>query len=237
MREIVLDTETTGLEHELGHRIIEIGAVELINHIPTGNHYHVYINPERDIDARASEVHGITLDQLKDKPVFAEIADDFLRYINNATLVIHNANFDMGFINAELERLKKTAISAERVIDTLLMARKKYPGGQASLDALCKKFGIDLSGRDQHGALTDADLLALVYIELIGGKQPDLMGAVNSDLNNDNLNLNETLGKPTKANHEIKWPLREFPENIDELSAHQKFIQTIENPLWNKYQS
>ena len=128
MREIVLDTETTGLEHELGHRIIEIGAVELISHIPTGKHYHVYINPERDIDARASEVHGITIDQLADKPVFADIADGFLDFIRDSTLVIHNASFDMGFINAELRRLQKPVISNEYVIDTLLMARKKYPG-------------------------------------------------------------------------------------------------------------
>ena len=237
MREIVLDTETTGLEHELGHRIIEIGAVELISHIPTGKHYHVYINPERDIDARASEVHGITIDQLADKPVFADIADDFLDFIRDSTLVIHNASFDMGFINAELRRLQKPVISNEQVIDTLMMARKKYPGGQASLDALCKKFGVDNSGRDLHGALIDADLLALVYIELIGGKQPDLMGGLAQDENTDHASANAGSMQPVPTRDSGHRPRRDFPEHADERAAHQHFIGMMENPLWDKYQS
>lgn len=243
MREIVLDTETTGLEHELGHRIIEIGAVELINHVPTGKHYHVYINPERDIDARASEVHGITNDQLADKPLFADIADDFLQFIDNASLIIHNASFDMGFINAELSRLQKPTIGNDHVIDTLLMARQKFPGGQASLDALCKKFGIDNSGRDLHGALIDADLLAFVYIELIGGKQPDLMGAITSDAHdkqqnqNPNLNPNPDKAATSKADKSTIRPPREFPLNPDELAAHQQFIASIDDGIWQKYQS
>ena len=243
MREIVLDTETTGLEHDLGHRIIEIGAVELINHVPTGKHYHVYINPERDIDARASEVHGITNDQLADKPRFADIADDFLQFIDKATLVIHNASFDMGFINAELCRLQKPAISNDHVIDTLLMARQKFPGGQASLDALCKKFGIDNSDRDLHGALIDADLLAFVYIELIGGKQPDLMGAITSDANdkhqNQNLNVSpdQAPAPASRADTSKIRPPRQFPQDADELAAHQQFIASINASIWQKYQS
>jgi DNA polymerase-3 subunit epsilon len=237
MREIVLDTETTGLEHELGHRIIEIGAVELISHIPTGKHYHVYINPERDIDARASEVHGITIDQLADKPVFADIADGFLDFIRDSTLVIHNASFDMGFINAELRRLQKPVISNEQVIDTLMMARKKYPGGQASLDALCKKFGVDNSGRDLHGALIDADLLALVYIELIGGKQPDLMGGMAQDANMDNASANAGPTQSAATRDSGHRPRRDFPEHADERAAHKHFIGMMENPLWDKYQS
>jgi DNA polymerase-3 subunit epsilon len=237
MREIVLDTETTGLEHELGHRIIEIGAVELISHIPTGKHYHVYINPEREIDARASEVHGITIDQLADKPVFADIADGFLDFVRDSTLVIHNASFDMGFINAELRRLEKPVISNEQVIDTLMMARKKYPGGQASLDALCKKFGVDNSGRDLHGALIDADLLALVYIELIGGKQPDLMGGMAQDANMDNASANAGPTQSAATRDSGHRPRRDFPEHADERAAHQHFIGMMENPLWDKYQS
>ena len=237
MREIVLDTETTGLEHELGHRIIEIGAVELISHIPTGKHYHVYINPEREIDARASEVHGITIDQLADKPVFADIADGFLDFVRDSTLVIHNASFDMGFINAELRRLQKPVISNEQVIDTLMMARKKYPGGQASLDALCKKFGVDNSGRDLHGALIDADLLALVYIELIGGKQPDLMGGMAQDANMDHASANAGPTQSAATRDSGHRPRRDFSEYADERAAHQHFIGMMENPLWDKYQS
>jgi DNA polymerase-3 subunit epsilon len=237
MREIVLDTETTGLEHELGHRIIEIGAVELISHIPTGKHYHVYINPERDIDTRASEVHGITIDQLADKLVFADIADGFLDFIRDSTLVIHNANFDMGFINAELRRLQKPVISNEQVIDTLTIARKKYPGGQASLDALCKKFGVDNSGRDLHGALIDADLLALVYIELIGGKQPDLMGELAQDESTDHASANAGSLQPLATRDCGHRPRRDFPEHADERVAHQHFIGMMKNPLWDKYQS
>ena len=231
MREIVLDTETTGLEHEQGHRIIEIGAVELNDHIPTGRHYHVYINPERDIDARASEVHGMTYEMLKDKPVFADIVDEFLVFIADATLVIHNADFDMGFINAELSRLGKQTIGNDVVIDTLLMARQKFPGGQASLDALCRRFSIDNSNRDLHGALIDADLLAAVYIELIGGKQPDLMMPVSEE-------------KPT-ASGQVKMisspsepkPPREFPILPEELLEHQEFMKTIDNSIWAKYQT
>ncbi len=232
MREIVLDTETTGLEHELGHRIIEIGAVELHDHIPTGRHYHVYINPEREVDARASEVHGMTFAMLKDKPVFAEVVEDFLAFISDAKLVIHNASFDMGFINAELSRLGQDNISDDVVIDTLLMARQKFPGGQASLDALCRRFSIDNSNRDLHGALIDADLLAAVYIELIGGKQPDLMMGQADKKPAPSSGQAEVKAKTTEPK-----PPRAFPALPEELSAHQDFMKTIDNSIWAKYQN
>ena len=172
MRELVLDTETTGIDPKQGHRIIEIGAIELVNHVPTGKNYHVYINPERDVEQGAFEVHGLSTEFLADYPNFAGIVDSFLEFVGDASLVIHNARFDMGFINAELARLDCPEIPMERAIDTLSMARRKYPGAQASLDALCRRFEIDNGHRDLHGALVDADLLASVYLELIGGRQP-----------------------------------------------------------------
>ena len=175
MREIVLDTETTGLSPRDGHRIIEIGALELLHHLPTGRQLHIYINPECEIDAGAVAVHGLTNEFLADKPVFADIADEFLEFVDGDPLVIHNAPFDMGFINAELDRLQRTLIPMSQSIDTLIMARKKFPGAQANLDALCRRFEIDNSHRGLHGAMVDADLLALVYIELLGGRQPGLL--------------------------------------------------------------
>ena len=182
MREIVLDTETTGISPRDGHRIIEIGALELMHHLPTGNKLHIYINPERDIDDGAVAVHGLTSAFLSDKPLFAEIVDEFLSFIGDAPLVIHNASFDMGFINAELDKIQHPTLPMDRAIDTLAMARKKFPGAQANLDALCRRFEIDNSHRDLHGALVDADLLASVYVELLGGRQPGLsLGAENKN--------------------------------------------------------
>jgi DNA polymerase III subunit epsilon len=175
MREIVLDTETTGLSPANGDRIVEIGAVELINHIPTGEVFHVFINPERDMPKEAEAVHGISSAMLKDKPVFKAIARDFLQFIGDAPLVIHNADFDMEFLNAELSYLQVATLPPERAIDTVRMARKKFPMAPASLDALCKRFGIDNSKRVKHGALLDAELLAEVYLELIGGRQTALI--------------------------------------------------------------
>ncbi|MEC8642063.1 MAG: DNA polymerase III subunit epsilon, partial [Pseudomonadota bacterium] len=174
MREIVLDTETTGISPSDGHRIIEIGALELFNQTPTGEQFHIYINPEREIDAGAVNVHGLTSEFLSDKPVFADVATGFLEFIAESRLVIHNAAFDMGFLNAELVRRGMAALPMERAVDTLTMARRKVPGAQASLDALCRRFEIDNSHRDLHGALVDADLLASVYIELLGGRQRHL---------------------------------------------------------------
>lgn len=171
MREIVLDTETTGLDPAQGHRVVEIGALELINHIPSGKSYHVYIDPERDMPSDAEAVHGLTTVFLKGKPRFAQIAAGFLTFIGEATLVIHNAAFDLGFLNAEFALIKQPALPPERIIDTLQIARQKHPMGPNSLDALCKRYGVDNSKRDKHGALLDSELLAEVYLELIGGTQ------------------------------------------------------------------
>lgn len=171
IREIVLDTETTGLDPVTGDRIVEIGAVELVNHIPTGNVYHQYINPQRDMPQEAFNVHGLSEEFLRDYPIFSSIADEFLDFIADGTLVIHNAQFDMKFINAELSWIKRPALPMERVIDSLALARKRHPMGPNSLDALCRRYGIDNSKRDKHGALLDSELLADVYIELIGGRQ------------------------------------------------------------------
>ena len=173
MREIVLDTETTGFDPEAGDRIVEIGAVELLGHVPTGRTYHQYINPERSMPQDAFEVHGLGDDFLADKPKFAEIAAAFSTFIRDAKLVIHNAAFDMKFLNAELRWAGQTLIPEDRAIDTLMIARQKYPGSPASLDALCRRFGIDNSSRTLHGALLDSEILAEVYLELIGGRQPD----------------------------------------------------------------
>ncbi len=174
MREIILDTETTGLSPQTGDRLVEIGCVELINHLPSGKTYHVYLNPERDMPKEAEAVHGLSAQFLKDKPIFASVALEFLQFIADAPLIIHNASFDMGFINAELAMLKRTAIPPTQVIDTLQMARKAHPMGPNSLDALCRRYGIDNSKRTKHGALLDAELLAEVYLELIGGRQTGL---------------------------------------------------------------
>jgi DNA polymerase III subunit epsilon len=195
MREIVLDTETTGLDPALGDRIVEIGAVELVNHLPTGRTYHQYINPERGMPRDAFEVHGIGHDlldppgpavpggvSLRDKPVFAQIAAAFLAFIGDAQLVIHNAAFDLKFLNAELERLGLATLQPARATDTVMIARTRFPGSPASLDALCRRFGIDNSMREKHGALLDSEILAEVYLELVGGRQPDLVLAGGSAL-------------------------------------------------------
>jgi DNA polymerase-3 subunit epsilon len=174
MREIVMDTETTGLDPAQGHRIIEIGGIELIHHVPTGRHFHEYVNPERDIPADAFSVHGLSGDFLRAKRVFAQIAGEFLDFLGDATLIFHNAAFDVAFLNAELAFLGREPIRPERVIDSLLLARQRHPMAPNSLDALCKRYGIDNSRRRKHGALLDAELLSEVYIELIGGKQPTL---------------------------------------------------------------
>ena len=175
MREIVLDTETSGLDPNQGDRIVEIGAVELWNHIPTGKTYHQYINPERTMPNEAFQVHGLGDDFLRDKPEFSSIASDFVEFIADSKLVIHNASFDMRFLNAELSWVKRPHIPLERALDTLAIARKKFPGSPASLDALCRRFGIDNNARTLHGALLDSEILAEVYLELIGGRQPDFM--------------------------------------------------------------
>lgn len=233
IREIVLDTETTGLSPTEGHRIIEIGALELINHMPTGKQLHIYIKPEREIDEGAERIHGISNAFLEDKPVFAEIAQEFLDFIADDVMVIHNASFDMGFINAELKRLGHKALPDSRAIDTLLMARRKFPGAQASLDALCRRFEIDNGHRDLHGALIDADLLAEVYIELIGGRQPDLglASAAATD-------KTESIGQQNQDGFEIiAGPIRAprpHEASAEELAAHEAFLETIKDPIWRR---
>ncbi len=181
IREIVLDTETTGMDPADGDRLVEIGCVELVNHLPTGRTFHVYINPEREVPAEAIAVHGLTNAFLADKPTFGEVVGDFMDFIaNDSTLVIHNASFDMKFLNAELKKFGFPSIEWKRVIDTLDMARRKFPGSPANLDALCRRFGIDNSNRTLHGALLDSELLAEVYLELLGGRQHGLGIAVNA---------------------------------------------------------
>ena len=224
MREIILDTETTGVSVKDGHRIIEIGAVEVVSRMPTGKTYQVFMNPEREVDAGAARVHGITTDMLLDKPLFSELADGFLEFIEDSPIVAHNAPFDIGFLNAELAGCGKPPLSNE-IIDTLPMARNKFPGARASLDALCQRFDVDSSTRTLHGALLDAELLAEVYMNLTGGLQPTLLGEESEDGNSTvSINLSAT-GKLREA--------REFPINEEELKNHKEFIATIDNSVWN----
>ncbi|MBX7145793.1 MAG: DNA polymerase III subunit epsilon [Alphaproteobacteria bacterium] len=234
MREIVLDTETTGLNPKNGDRIIEIACVELINHVPTGKHWHSYINPERSVSAEATAVHGISSEFLLDKPLFKDIVDDLLTFIGTTPLVIHNAEFDLGFINAELQRLEKILLFKEQTVDTLAMARKKFPGAPASLDALCKRFNIDLSARSYHGALLDAQLLADVYLELKGGRQVKFE-IFQTETNNQsidyegNLINNETLALRYQK---ISRPARPFNPTTEEYEAHVLLIQKLKDAKW-----
>ncbi|MBC7736793.1 MAG: DNA polymerase III subunit epsilon [Candidatus Saccharibacteria bacterium] len=175
MREIALDTETTGLDPTTGDRVVEIGAVELYNHMPTGKTFHKYLNPDRMMPKDAFEIHGLSDDFLRDKPRFRDVAQDFLAFIGDATLVIHNAPFDMKFLNHELGAAGHPTLPMSRAFDTVMLARQKFPGSPASLDALCRRFGVDNSKREKHGALLDSEILAEVYLELIGGRQPDLV--------------------------------------------------------------
>jgi len=229
MREIVLDTETTGFEPSEGHRIVEIGAVELYNHVPTGRTYHQYINPERTMPTEAFEVHGLGDDFLRDKPVFALIAQDFLDFIGgDANLVIHNAAFDMKFLNAELSWVKKPLIANERAVDTLMIARRKFPGSPASLDALCRRFNIDNSSRTLHGALLDSEILAEVYLELIGGRQPGF-----------GLTVEPTRTKTDGISTD--WRPRPRPVALPsrlteaEAQAHTAFVEKLgEKAIWNR---
>ena len=230
MREIVLDTETTGLDPYQGHRLIEIGCIELVNRMPTGQVFHHYVHPERDIPEEAFRVHGISLESLKDKPRFHEIADDLLTFLGDAPLVIHNAAFDMGFINAELERASKPLLDRVRMVDTLLLARRKYPGVSNRLDDLCLRYRIDTSRRTKHGALLDAELLTEVYIELIGARQTTLI-LVESGSERDRT--------PQQIAASRVRPQLLAPRLTDEeFGAHRSFIATMgEKALWNEYTS
>jgi len=218
-REIVLDTETTGMDPAEGHRLIELGCIELINHIPTGKTLHIYFNPLRDVPAEVVKVHGITTEFLQDKPLFSEKVDEFLEFIGDSTLVIHNAAFDMKFLNAELKSAGFKPLLMTRVTDTLLMAREKFPGQAASLDALCRKFKIDNSGRTLHGALLDSELLAEVYMELIGGRQQGL----GFDGEGSIFSVGGLGAKIKKQNREH----RSFAPSEDELKTHDNFMTKI----------
>ncbi len=226
MREIVLDTETTGLNPLGGHRIVEIGCIELVNHLATGKTYHQYINPERDMPEEAFAVHGLSEEFLSKQPKFAEIADDFLDFIGDSTLVIHNAQFDMGFINAELARMERSAVPMARAVDTVQMARKKFPGAQANLDALCRRFQIDNSGRELHGALLDSELLAEVYLELIGGRQPDF--ELSEKTKPTTVTRNVEKSAPVTRGRE---PRPHFA-SAEELAAHDAFVEGLKDPIW-----
>lgn len=221
MREVVLDTETTGLDPRSGDRIVEIGCIELMNHIPTGAKFHKYVNPERDMPDQAFAVHGLSREFLSKHPKFAEIADDLLEFIGDATLVIHNAAFDLGFLNAELERLERDLLSAARAVDTVVLARKKFPGAPANLDALCGRFNIDNSDRQLHGALKDARLLADVYLELIGGRQAglELMAA-------RAVETVQTIGRTRTPRPHAATP--------EEEARHATFVATLPAPVWNE---
>jgi DNA polymerase III subunit epsilon len=242
MREIVLDTETTGFEPTEGHRIVEIGAVELMNHLPTGRTWHQYINPERGMPREAFEVHGIGHDilqppapssaggvTLRDKPVFARIGRSFLDFIGEAKLVIHNAAFDMKFLNAELERAGLPGLPAARATDTLMIARTKFPGSPASLDALCRRFGIDNTMREKHGALLDSEILAEVYLELIGGRQPDLVLGGGASARSQGPS-GETVWRPRPRPEPL-------PQRItaEEAAAHAAMVVALgEVAVWKK---
>jgi DNA polymerase-3 subunit epsilon len=223
MREIVLDTETTGLNAFSGDRIVEIGCVELMHHLPTGAHFHRHINPQRAMSADAERVHGLSDAFLADKPTFAEIVDDFLAFIGDAPLVIHNAEFDIGFLNAELGRLGLPPLRASRVVDSLAVARRTFPGAQASLDALCRRFGVDNSNRTFHGALLDCQLLAEVWLELRGGREPGLALAAAGRTGAAGITVTvERLVRPPR-------PHAPTPE---ELAAHAAFIATLGDAIW-----
>lgn len=228
MREIVLDTETTGFDPETGDRIVEIGAVELSGHVPTGRVYHQYINPERSMPDEAFQVHGLGDEFLADKPVFKKIGQDFLDFVGDAKLVIHNAAFDMKFLNAELGWMGLPKLDWERAIDTLEIARKKFPGSPASLDALCRRYSIDNTARTLHGALLDSEILAEVYLELIGGRQPDF-------------GLSTSSATRSNATDGLEWRAGKRPNALkariteEERTAHDAFLDQMgEKALWRK---
>ncbi len=226
MREIVLDTETTGLDPAKGHRIVEIGCVELLNLIPTGQSFHVYLDPERDMPEEAFRVHGLSAEFLTGKPLFAAISGELLRFVDGCKIVAHNAEFDMRFVNAELAQVGLPAIEAERVVDTLALARRKFPGGANSLDALCQRYGIDLSRRTKHGALLDAELLAEVYAELLGGRQASL------SLGSSGRTSLSTSG-PLLASRPEPLPLR---LSAQELERHRAFVAELGlEAIWASY--
>lgn len=229
MREIVLDTETTGFDPYAGDRLIEIGCVELMNHVATGKTYHQFINPERDVPEDAVKVHGITTDFLKDKPVFKDIATEFLEFIGDSPLVIHNAAFDMKFLNAELSWAKFGTIPDEQAVDTLLIAKKLFPGSRVNLNELCRRFNIDNSKRTKHGALLDAELLSEVYLELLGGREPGfILGGAQKTSVLEAIGENNAAGK----NEKPRRPARPAVVLPEEAENHEAFLKKLKNPIW-----
>jgi DNA polymerase-3 subunit epsilon len=230
MREIILDTETTGLDPLRGDRLVEIGCVEILNRMPTGQTFHRHLNPQREMPAEAFAVHGLSNEFLADKPFFAEVVEDFLDFIGDAPLVIHNASFDIGFINAELDRVKRPPIARERLVDTLLLARRKHPGVSNRLDDLCSRYAIDNSRRTKHGALLDAELLAEVYIDLIGARQSQLILA--TETHDNRAGIYAEMPRPQRT-----VPLAPRITDADR-TAHREFIATLgEKPIWSDFLS
>lgn len=228
VKEIVLDTETTGMDPTNGDRIIEIGCVELVNHLPTGRHLQLYINPEREIPAEATAVHGITNEFVADKPTFSQVYTEFLDFIEGGKLVIHNAEFDMKFLNAELRSVGHAALSWSTVIDTLAMAREKFPGSPANLDALCRRFSIDNTERTYHGALLDSELLAEVYLELLGGRQHGLtLAAEGSGQGSGNRQQKAKIERPYREP-------RDFAPSPEEIEQHKALLEKLNDPIWSK---
>lgn len=228
MRELIFDTETTGLDPKTGDRMVEIGCVEMIGRVETGNSFHAYFNPERDMPPGAEAVHGLSAKFLSGKPLFRETVDDLLEFIGDTPLVAHNAAFDFGFLNNELEMIDREPIAMDRMIDTVALARKKHPGAKLSLDALCTRYGVDRSHRVKHGALLDAELLAQVYIELTGGRQIGLELAAEIEVRDKAVSVTTT-----RSNRIFRKP-RPYSASPEELARHQAFIQQIETPIWNK---
>ena len=229
MREIALDTETTGLDPASGHRIVEIGCVEMMGHIRTGSHFHTYLNPERDMPKEAENIHGLSGEFLKDKPLFRTIARSFLEFIGDSPLVIHNAGFDLKFLNYELNALDLPLIAFERATDTVLIARRMFPGSPANLDALCKRFAIDTSARTKHGALLDAELLADVYLELKGGRQSSMAGLMHTATSE----TRSEQGSELAFTGHTDIPHRVFAPTSEERAAHKAMVEKLKNPIWN----
>ncbi len=223
MRQIVLDTETTGLDPGDGHRVVEIACVELINRVPSGRHYQTYVNPERDMPDEAFRVHGLSTEFLSDQPVFGEVVEAFLEFLGDAELVIHNAEFDLKFLDAETALLGRPGFDKFKVVDTVDLARRKFPGAPASLDALCRRFGVDNSERQIHGALLDAQLLSEVYLELMGGREPGLGLAGDGSRQEQQV----TAARTTR-------PPRPHGVSAAERAAHKAFVAGLKDPIWNK---
>lgn len=233
MREVIFDTETTGLDPKTGDRMVEIGCVEMIDRVETGNSYHAYYNPERDMPAAAEAVHGLSADFLSGKPLFSKTADELLEFLGDAPLVAHNASFDFGFLNSELERIGRDPILMDRMVDTVAIARKKHPGAKLSLDALCTRYGVDRSHRVKHGALLDAELLAQVYVELTGGRQIGLELA-NQPQVAAGTTPDDTRGPETPTAKRPRREPRPHAPSVEELAAHKDFVADLKEAIWTR---